>query len=80
MAEHEYWLGIPSLLLSTFIGYSRINDNMHWLQDVTAGATIGFAYGWGISRIQKKKKAEETVMVVPIIDLKTAGLSLYREF
>lgn len=80
MAEHEYWIGIPALLLSTFIGYSRINDNMHWLQDVVAGATIGWSYGWGISRLQKKKQGESTAMIVPILDSQTAGVAFYKEF
>ena len=79
MAEHEYWLGIPALILSTFIGYSRINDNMHWLHDVTAGATIGWVYGYGISKLQQKKK-EPTAYIMPILDSKTAGISLYKEF
>lgn len=79
MAEHEYWLGIPALILSTFIGYSRINDNMHWLHDVTAGATIGWVYGWGISRLQQKQK-KDAAFIAPILDSKTAGLSLYKEF
>lgn len=81
MAEHEYRLGIPALLLSTFIGYSRINDNMHWLHDVTAGATIGWVYGWGISKLQQKKKAaSESTFIVPILDSQTAGVTLYKEF
>lgn len=80
MAEHEYWIGVPALLVSTFIGYSRINDNMHWLHDVTAGATIGWVYGWGISRLQKKRGQTETVFIAPIVDSKTVGVSLYKEF
>jgi membrane-associated phospholipid phosphatase len=83
MAEHEYLIGIPALVLSTFIGYSRINDNMHWLHDVTAGATIGWVYGWGISRLQKKqeeKKSEPAAFIMPILDSKTAGMALYKEF
>ncbi len=83
MAEHEYWVGVPALLLSTFIGYSRINDNMHWLHDVTAGATIGWVYGWGISKLQKKQQAKEgetSTYIMPILDSQTAGLSLYKEF
>jgi hypothetical protein len=81
MAEHEYWVGIPALLLSTFIGYSRINDNKHWLHDVTAGATIGWVYGWGIAKLQQSKKIErQETFIAPIIDSKTAGLSIYREF
>lgn len=83
MAEHEYWIGIPALLVSTFIGYSRINDNMHWLHDVTAGATIGWVYGWGISKLQKKqqeKVSDSPSFVMPILDSKTVGLALYKEF
>lgn len=83
MAEHQYYIGIPSLLLATFVGYSRINDNMHWLQDVTAGATIGWVYGWGISKYQqknKKKKDEPMTFVMPVLDSQTAGLTLYKEF
>lgn len=82
MAEHEYWLGIPALILSTFIGYSRINDNMHWLHDVTAGATIGWVYGWGISKLQQKteKEKEKSTFIAPIYDSRTVGISLYKEF
>lgn len=80
MAEHEYWLGVPALLFSTFIGYSRINDNMHWLHDVTAGATIGWVYGWGISKYQQKKKDAETTAILPIYDSQTIGMVLYKDF
>jgi hypothetical protein len=88
MAEHEYALGIPALIVSTFVAYSRINDNMHWLQDITAGATIGWVYGWGISKLQQKQKKEaangkepeQTTYVMPLLDSRTAGLTLYREF
>lgn len=79
MAEHEYWLGIPALLVSTFIGYSRINDNKHWLHDVTAGATIGWVYGWGISKVQRRK-ATDTTFIMPIYDSHTAGLAIHKEF
>lgn len=83
MAEHEYWLGIPALILSTFIGYSRINDNKHWLHDVTAGATIGWVYGWGISKLQlrqRTEKARESVFYAPIFDRGTYGLAMVKEF
>jgi membrane-associated phospholipid phosphatase len=29
--------------LATTVGWSRINDNRHWLSDVAAGALVGFA-------------------------------------
>ena len=59
MAEHQYYLGIPALILASFVGYSRINDNRHWIQDITAGATIGWVYGWGISKYQQKLKSKD---------------------
>lgn len=87
-AEHGWGWGIPAVLGSTFIGYSRINDNRHWLHDVVAGATIGWTYGWGISKYEQQKSKEEKVKemiegktsFVPLYDSKTVGLALFREF
>lgn len=87
-AEHGWGWGAPALLGSTFIGYSRINDNRHWLHDVFAGATIGWVYGWGISKYEKQKKKEErekekeegSTTFVPLYDSKTFGLAFLREF
>lgn len=76
--EHGWGWGSAALLLSTFTGYSRITDDMHRVHDVVAGATIGWAYGWGISRI--KRRRDEAFYLVPILDTKTAGLSFYKEF
>jgi hypothetical protein len=39
------WVGVPLFLMGAFTGLSRIADNMHWLSDVTAGATIGIMFG-----------------------------------
>ena len=33
--------GVPSLILASFVGYSRVYANMHYWGDVFAGATIG---------------------------------------
>lgn len=80
-AEHGWGWGAPALALSTFVGYSRINDNAHYLHDVIAGATIGWVYGWGISKYEKQKKGKsESAYIAPILDTHTAGLSLYKEF
>lgn len=86
--EHGWGWGIPALLGSTFIGYSRINDNRHWLHDVTAGATIGWVYGWGIAKYEQNKKKEEkekekaegSTSFVPLYDRNTIGLALFRDF
>lgn len=83
--DHGWAWGVPATLMASFIGYSRINDNRHWLHDVTAGATIGWVYGWGISELQarndKSKKEElESTSVVPVVDSKTAGLFLVHTY
>lgn len=79
--EHGWGWGAPALALSLFTGYSRIGDNMHRIHDVTAGATIGWVYGWGIAKYQKNKKSDaEAAFIVPLLDTTTAGLALYKEF
>ena len=35
--------GIPSLLLASFVGYSRVYAEKHYWGDVLAGASIGIA-------------------------------------
>lgn len=76
--EHGWQWGIPAIGLSLFSGFSRINDNRHNLHDVLAGATIGFAYGLGMSRYQKKK--ELAYMIVPVVDGQTRGLAFVKDF
>jgi hypothetical protein len=84
LEEHGWKWGAPALVLSTFVGVSRINDNRHYLHDVLAGATIGMAYGIGISKIDKKKadgtEEKEALTIVPIFDWDTKGLALIYDF
>ncbi len=47
-AQHGWGWGIPAYALATFVGYSRMNDNKHYLHDVVAGATLGIGYGLGL--------------------------------
>lgn len=69
--EHGWKWGVPALAMASFVGASRINDNRHYLHDVLAGATIGLAYGIGISKIDKMKRTQEekelTITIVPIL-------------
>jgi len=55
--EHGWKWGAPAMAMAGFTGFSRINDNRHYLHDVVAGATIGLAYGWGMSEYLSRKKA-----------------------
>lgn len=57
-AEHGWYYGVPAMLMATFVGYSRINDNQHRVHDVVAGATIGLTCAYGIYYAhQDEKKA-----------------------
>lgn len=84
-AEHGWGWGSAALVFSSFVAYSRIQDNRHRLHDVVGGATIGWAYGWGMSRVQHKEakareEKEKSAIILPILDSQTAGLSLFKEF
>ena len=52
--EHGWKWGVPAMGVGLLTGFSRINDNKHYLHDVLAGATIGLVYGSGISKLQAK--------------------------
>lgn len=46
--RHSLGWGIAAYSLAAFVGFSRVNDNRHYIHDVTAGAAIGAAYGIGV--------------------------------
>lgn len=88
---HEWYYGAAAYAFASFVGYSRINDNMHYLHDVVAGATIGMVYGVGVTEINKKflysrgKKKEprdsyKALNIAPIIDKDLVGLFARYEF
>jgi membrane-associated phospholipid phosphatase len=38
---HRTWASVGLYTIATGVGWSRINDNKHWLSDVAAGAVVG---------------------------------------
>lgn len=70
--EHSLPWGIAANTLAAFIGFSRINDNAHYLHDVLAGATIGAMYGVGVYRAQANREQQKLqsgiFMLVPLSD------------
>lgn len=78
--EHSLPWGIAANALAAFVGFSRINDNAHYLHDVLAGATIGAMYGVGVYKsqeIRQQKKAQTaTFMLIPLQDGLAANTSL----
>lgn len=72
--EHGAFYGSMAYALASFVGASRINDNMHHLHDVVAGATIGMAYGYAFHN-KNKEKQNLTLVPMPLDD--GAYLSMY---
>lgn len=59
--EHENW-SIPAYALATLVGFSRMNDNVHYLHDVVMGATIGIAYGYAFHEQAQKEDSNLTAL------------------
>ena len=38
---HRPWATVGLYTLATGVGWSRVNDNRHWLSDVAGGALVG---------------------------------------
>jgi membrane-associated phospholipid phosphatase len=38
---HQTWASVGLYTIASGVGWSRINDNRHWLSDVAAGAVLG---------------------------------------
>jgi membrane-associated phospholipid phosphatase len=43
-----YRLALPTLAIATYVGTSRLHDNVHFLSDVVFGAAVGTAAGWTV--------------------------------
>ena len=54
--EHSEAWGIAANTMAAFVGFSRMNDNAHYLHDVIGGATIGAMYGVGLYYAQQKRE------------------------
>ncbi len=65
--------GIPALLAAGFVGYSRVQSYNHFMDDVTAGASIGMMYNWLFVTPQSESS---NVFVLPMVVDGGYGLSL----
>ena len=53
--HHSLPWAIAAYGMATFVAYSRINDNAHYLHDTVAGAAIGESYGLGICEMENRR-------------------------
>jgi hypothetical protein len=77
---HSLPWGIAAYSAAGFVAFSRMNDNAHWVHDVTGGATIGTAYGLGVCMAENGRKGKgipiKTIgYLVPLDGGLAAGLS-----
>jgi membrane-associated phospholipid phosphatase len=63
---HDWYYALPAYTIATAVAFQRLTNNNHYLHDVLAGATIGIAYGIGVSSIVKDKDSFlEKVTILP---------------
>ena len=72
-AEHGWRYGVPAYALAAFTGFSRINDNMHYLHDVLAGATLGLSVGLGVY-LRNNVSSLDQVRLTPMVLSDGGGL------
>jgi membrane-associated phospholipid phosphatase len=54
----------PTLLVASYIGTSRLHDNVHFLSDVLFGSALGMATGWTV--VGRHGRSEYALMPVPV--------------
>lgn len=69
-------IGVPAMLAASFVGLARVQADKHHWYDVVAGAGIGTASGFLITR----KRSERQALVLPWGDSKSAGVSVAMRF
>ncbi len=74
--SYGYKAGIPAYIAASFVGVSRINENIHWLSDVVAGAALGIYWG----RASALNTSKETYTLLPSLSHDYAGLSFHLPF
>jgi membrane-associated phospholipid phosphatase len=76
LQEHYGWrVGLPAYAVASFVGWSRIRDDRHWLTDVIVGATVGAIAGRTVTRGHGA-----AWVVVPTATSQGAAIFLVRRF
>jgi hypothetical protein len=59
-----YRLALPTILIATYVGTSRLHDNVHFLSDVVFGAAVGTAAGWTV--VGRHGRTNYSLMPTPV--------------
>ena len=73
--RYGWQIGLPATLAAAFVGFTRVQSNNRYLQDVVAGAVIGEGWAWVVTR-----PLNDNVQVIPWGDTKGGGVSVAAKF
>lgn len=67
--SYGWKVGVPAYAAASFVAISRVNENIHWLSDVVAGAALGIYWGHASATVNPhNKKSDLTIMPLPTED------------
>lgn len=69
-------VGIPAMVVASFVGVARIQADKHYWYDVLVGAGIGTASGFLITN----RRSERQALIMPWGDSKSGGVSVALRF
>ena len=73
--RYGWKIGLPAHALAVFVGVARVEAKKHFVQDVVAGAAIGEAAGWLLT-----KRRNDRVQWLPWGDAHGGGATLSYRF
>ncbi len=75
MRKRYGWkFGVPAYIFASLVGYSRVRAHEHYFRDVAAGAAVGIATTYMVS------KPYQGWNIQPELNARHRGLSVYRNF
>jgi hypothetical protein len=78
--NHGWMLGVPALAMASFVGFSRLNDNAHYLHDVLFGATLGLSYAFGLDTQWESADRSKALALVPLVAGSAYGVGAVLDF
>ena len=84
--RHYGWkIGAPAYVLASFVGASRMKEDMHYFSDVVAGAALGIIVGRTVIRVNSeplpgKTEPKTALLMAPLVGPGTRGLHLSLSF
>jgi membrane-associated phospholipid phosphatase len=72
--RYGWQYGLPAYVAASYVGYTRVASDQHYLEDVLAGAAIGALAGWYFTQ------PYEGITVTPIAGNGVYGLYVSGQF